>query len=120
MAIAVMLNNFMHDFCAAGWIFGAVVLWMSARKISAANNNIEPQVREIIKLVLLLMRLSALGLIVFGIVRAVVYRHYEWNVAAGNGQVTLLAVKHIFLAAVFLWGLIFYIKVGRMVRHAHE
>jgi hypothetical protein len=33
------------------------------------------------------MRLSLGGIIVFGIIRALAYKTFEWNAAAGEGQV---------------------------------
>ena len=32
MALWVLLNNFLHDFSAAGWIFAAIVLWTLLRE----------------------------------------------------------------------------------------
>jgi hypothetical protein len=107
MAVMVLLNNFMHDFSAAGWIFCTVVLWLALRKETPSGEAGRP-VRDILKTILLLMRLSLGGIILFGIVRALAYKTYEWNAAAGDAQMTLLIVKHIILTGVFIIGVIIY------------
>ncbi len=119
MALLVLLNNFMHDFCAAGWIFGGVTVAMLMRKQTAGA----PAGGTVTALVTLryLMRLSLAGIVVFGIVRTLAYRSYEWVDAAGQQQVVLLVVKHILLTLVFLVGLRSYIMSGRLLKDApHE
>jgi putative copper export protein len=115
MAVLVLLNNFLHDFSAAGWLFSAVVLWSVLRKMDPkdrARRNMD----HILKVVLLLMRFSLAGIIVFGLFRALAYKKYEWSAAAGEGQITLLIVKHILLAGVFVAGLVLYIRARTILR----
>jgi hypothetical protein len=57
-----------------------------------------------------------MGIVLFGIMRALAYKSYEWNAAAGQSQVTLLIVKHIIFTLFFLPGVVFYIKARRLVR----
>jgi hypothetical protein len=73
---------------------------------------------DVLKVVLLLMQLSFVGIVVFGTVRAIAYKSYEWNVAAGQSQVTLLIVKHIIFTLLFVPGVFFYIRAKRLVRKA--
>jgi uncharacterized membrane protein len=117
LAILVLLNNFLHDFSAAGWLFGSVLLWSILRRQS---NNRSQTVAGILSTVLLLMRLSFVGIVVFGVVRVAAYRGYEWNEAAGRSQITLLVVKHIIFAIVFAAGLFCYVRAGRLVRRIHD
>lgn len=112
MAILVLLNNFMHDFSAAGWLFCTVILWSMLKKIEDDPGKV---IIETLKMILFLMRLSLGGIIVFGIVRALAYKTYEWNAAAGEGQITLLIVKHVILTAVFVLGVIYYVKAKKAV-----
>ena len=76
-------------------------------------------IADSLKTVLLLMRLSLAGIVVFGIVRTLAYKTYEWNAAAGDSQITLLIVKHVILTAVFVLGLIYYIRAGKCVRRIY-
>lgn len=115
MAVIVLLNNFLHDFSAAGWIFGSLILWVILRKSGGnATGDSDDTVMAVLKMDMLLMRLSLAGIIVFGAFRALAYRTYEWNAAAGEGQITLLVVKHIILTVVFVIGLVLYRRAGKM------
>ncbi len=104
MTIVVMLNNFLHDFSAAGWIFGTVLLWTMIRK-KIPGGDAGATIIQVLKQVILLMGLSLAGVVIFGVFRALAYQKYEWNAAAGEAQVTLLIVKHIILAGVLVLGL---------------
>jgi hypothetical protein len=115
MAILVLLNNFLHDFSAAGWLFCTVILWSMLRK-EIPGGDAGKIVIDTIKTILVLMRLSLGGIIVFGIVRALAYKTYEWNAAAGEGQVTLLIVKHILLLGVFIIGVVYYTRAKKCIR----
>ena len=114
MAVLVLLNNFLHDFSAAGWIFGAVILWSILRQKPPANDR-DPEVKRILRLAMLLMRYCLAGIVVFGVVRALAYKTYEWSQAAGDGQVTLLIVKHGLLTLVFVVGLVVYLRAKKEV-----
>lgn len=113
MALLVLLNNFFHDFCAAGWIFGSVILWRLLKTVSGVNDCL---FAIIAGLVLKMMRWCFAGIVLFGVIRALVYRSFEWNEAAGDAQVTLLLVKHVFFAAVFVPGLLCYLKIARLIK----
>lgn len=117
MAIFVLLNNFLHDFSAAGWLFGSVLLWSMMRK-DISNPGAERFVAESLKTVLFLMRLSLSGIVVFGVVRTLAYKTYEWNAAAGQSQITLLIIKHVIFTVVFAVGLVYYIRARKLVRRA--
>ena len=117
MAIFVLLNNFLHDFSAAGWLFGSVLLWSMMRK-DISNPGAERFVAESLKTVLFLMRLSLAGIVVFGVVRTLAYKTYEWNAAAGQSQITLLIIKHVIFTVVFAVGLVYYIGARKLVRRA--
>jgi uncharacterized membrane protein len=115
LAILVLLNNFLHDFSAAGWLFGSVVLWSMLRREDAADQSSRLLLTDMLKTVLLLMRLSLAGIIIFGVVRTLAYKTFEWNVAAGQSQITLLIVKHIILAGIFGCGLFYYIRARKLI-----
>ena len=114
MALLVLLNNFLHDFSAAGWVFGSVLLCMFLRKTAGTNKADELTV-ALVKIILFMMRISFVGIVVFGVLRTVAYKSYEWNDAAGHGQILLLAIKHVIFTLIFIMGLIYYIKASRFV-----
>ena len=116
MSILVLLNNFMHDFSAAGWLFGTVILWVMLRKPLPVAAEGRQLLAEMLKTTVWLMRLSVAGIVVFGIVRAIAYKTFEWNAVAGDEQITLLIVKHIILTFVFAIGIYYYLKALRTIR----
>ena len=113
MPILVLLNNFAHDFSAAGWIFGTVLLWSIMKKKQVSGDALRV-INEILKTVLNLMRICFIGIILFGVIRAMAYTKFEWNEAAGSGQVTLLIVKHILFLGIVVPGCIAYLKARKM------
>jgi hypothetical protein len=119
LAILVLLNNFMHDFSAAGWLFATVLIWSILRRKNP-DVEIHNVMVGMLEIVLLLMQLSFVGIVVFGTVRAIAYRSYEWNAAAGQSQVTLLVVKHVIFTLLFVPGVFFYIRAKRLVGKARN
>ena len=115
MALLVLLNNFLHDFSAAGWLFGMALVGIILRRIRAGGEVLGP-LKDVLRTVLRLMGLSLAGIIVFGVVRALAYRRYEWNAAAGQGQVTLLLVKHVLLTGLVVAGFVFAARAKKYLR----
>ena len=87
---------------------------MFLRKTAGTNKANELTV-DLVKIILFLMRISFVGIVVFGVLRTVAYKSYEWNHAAGHGQILLLAIKHVIFTLIFIMGLIYYIKASRFV-----
>jgi hypothetical protein len=117
LAILVLLNNFLHDFSAAGWLFAATILYVLFRRV-IEESVVDDKVLETLKIILLLMNFSFVGIVVFGIIRTMAYKNYEWSQMAGQSQITLLIVKHTILTVAFAFGLVYYIKARRLVRKA--
>ena len=111
MALIILLNNFLHDFSAAGWLFSSVLLWVILK-----NKDPDDSVVQIIKTILLLMNISLFGIVAFGLVRTLAYKTYEWSDAAGQAQITLLIAKHIILTVIFAFGLVYYLKARKLVK----
>jgi len=66
------------------------------------------------------MRISLAGIIIFGIIRALAYKTHEWNNAAGQSQVTMLIVKHIIFAGIFVPGVVLYMKAIRIIKRVRD
>ena len=115
MALLILLNNFLHDFSAAGWLFASVLLYVVLKKRLQFENSADFS-DSIIKTLLFLMNASVVGIVVFGVVRAAAYKSFEWSVEAGDGQLTLLVVKHVIFTVIFFAGLIQYIKALKIVK----
>jgi hypothetical protein len=115
MALLVLLNNFLHDFSAAGWLFCTLLLWKLLKEEIPADKSGDI-LRRHIKTIRWLMKLSLGGIVVFGLVRACTYKAYEWSEAAGDAQITLLIIKHIILAVVFYFGVVLFIRAGKLLK----
>lgn len=113
-ALLVLLNNFMHDFSAAGWLFGTVILWVVVKN-QIKGDRPHPTVVAVTSVTRRLMLYCLGGIIGFGVIRLLAYKQYEWSAAAGDAQVTLLIVKHILLTAIFILGVVFFRKSRHIV-----
>ena len=119
MTILVLLNNFLHDLSAAGWLVGTVLLWSILRKKNQGSNPGKGMI-DLLKTLLLMVKLSFGGIVLFGVFRALAYKNYEWNAAAGENQVMLLIVKHMILAGVVVVGLVYYVRANRLLIKARD
>lgn len=106
----------MHDFSAAGWIFCTVILYALLKK-SPSGEEARDILCATIGTTLSLMRISLAGIVLFGAVRALAYKEYEWSEAAGDAQITLLIVKHVLLTFVFLIGVAYYRKAKKLLKN---
>ncbi|NIM99851.1 MAG: hypothetical protein GTO24_17780 [candidate division Zixibacteria bacterium] len=75
---------------------------------------------DLLKTLSLMVKLSFGGIVLFGVFRALAYKDYEWNAAAGQSQVTLLIVKHVILAGVVVLGLVYYVRANRLLIKARD
>ena len=112
VAVLVLLNNWMHDFSAAGWLVGSLLVWAILRRSPPEGEGREETVR-ILRMLLTVMRWSLAGIVLFGIGRVLAYREFEWSEAAGGSQIAVLAVKHVLLLGVFAWGLLWFLRARR-------
>jgi hypothetical protein len=52
--------------------------------------------------------------LLFGSIRGITYREYEWVEAVGRNQVPALVVKHVFLVALVITGIVFLYRLRRL------
>lgn len=112
MEIVVFLNNLMHDFAAAGWFFGAMMLVLIRRRSASSGLGVEGAM-FVVRTIRALMWGCLCGILVCGTVRALAYRQYEWNAAAGDAQVRILVIKHIVFFVLFFASLWEFVRAGR-------
>jgi hypothetical protein len=108
-----MLNNFLHDLCAAWWMISAMLIRYTLK------SSTEPPDQVHLRLVRFLqnsMGASLIGVILFGAFRLWSYKTYEWAEVAGDAQVTLLAVKHIFFTMIVVLGVLQWRKARAFLR----
>jgi hypothetical protein len=118
MAILVMLSNYLHDLATAIFAVSAITAYLLRRSLAmrAAPTTLEPVVRGVVR-----TGYGALAwTLVFGFVRGLTYREYEWAEAAGRDQVAALVVKHVILVSLVLAGCAFLYRLHRLGRHAQD
>jgi hypothetical protein len=113
MAILVMFSNYFHDLATAIFAVSAVTAYLLQRSLAmqAAPATVQPVVRGIQRM----GYYSLAWTLVFGYIRGLTYRQYEWTEAAGRDQVAALVVKHVFLVALVIAGLVFLYRLRRLV-----
>ncbi len=114
-----MLNNFLHDFSAAGWLFATIVMWTMLRRTFGEGEG-KVVAADTLSTLILLTRISIVGIVVFGLVRAFAYTQYEWNAEAGGEQVTLLLIKHVIFTIIIVVGMVCYIKASKFVKRVRD
>ncbi|MGB3563945.1 MAG: hypothetical protein WBH85_14720 [Thermoanaerobaculia bacterium] len=106
-AILVMLNNYFHDLAVA-------FLWASSLLAHVVVDNWPGKPSA--KVARILSRVawgSLVWVLVGGAIRAYFYQEYEWLPKAGTAQIPALAVKHVLLVGLTVWGLIGVVRLQR-------
>ena len=118
-AILVMLNNLFHDFAVA-LLFASLLalsfLFRRIRQPDAAGG--EPLARDLAAVFDKVIYACWAAIILGGIVRTLAYERFEWNEAAGRGQVAALVVKHVVLVALVVWGTAIQFRLRRHLRQS--
>jgi hypothetical protein len=114
MAILVMLSNYMHDLATAVFAVSAVTAYLLRRSLSmqSAPGTVQPVVRGVVRLGIF----SLAWTLVFGFIRGLTYREYEWVEAAGRDQVAVLVVKHVILVSLVVAGCVVLYRLHRIDR----
>jgi hypothetical protein len=113
LSIVVMLNGFLHDLCAAWWMISALLIRYT---LGLSPESAGPVPLRLVRFLQNSMLGSLVGVIVFGAFRLWSYKTYEWVEAAGDAQVTLLAVKHVFFVVIVVLGLVQWRKARAFLR----
>jgi hypothetical protein len=108
-AIAVMMNNYFHDLAVA-FLFASCVLARVA--LDHWPGPPSPRGIEILRRV---AWGSLAWVMVGGAVRAWFYMDYEWLPKAGTAQLPALAIKHIVLVSLTIWGLVGVVRLQRLL-----
>ncbi len=116
-AIALMMNNYLHDVATALLASSAFALWTLLRRYDAEPRSADAArlFLEIHRSLARLARLSLAWIVIGGIPRTIFYSEFEWANAAGRGQVAALVVKHVVAFAFVASGAFLWVKLGRRV-----
>ena len=117
IAILVMLNNWFHDFAVAMLFCCLTLLWLIYRKTQQQPDaSWLPFARSLAKSMNTVTRVSWAMIIVGGIIRTLAYQNYEWAGAAGSGQVAALALKHVLLVSLIVWGTMIQLRLRKFFK----
>ena len=106
VGIFVMLNNYFHDL-AVGVLFSSILTARFLRRgLDAAPAERRRFMAEIAGQLGAVANASLLWIVIGGVVRAIAYRDFEWQPAAGRGQVPALFAKHVVLVSTTVAGVL--------------
>jgi hypothetical protein len=102
--IAVMLINYFHDLSVALLATSVVSVYVVGRYLD--GHSVSAEIVPHLFRMLSRVTYGALAFVlVGGAVRAVNFMKFEWNPAAGNGQIPALVVKHVILVGLTVFAL---------------
>lgn len=110
VALVVMLSNYFHD-VAVAFLFAASLL--SHLLLRYLPDGVPP---GLVKMLGRVAWVSLAWILAGGGVRAYFYQDYEWVTPAGDAQILALAVKHVLLVVLTVWGLVGIRRLRRAVR----
>jgi hypothetical protein len=119
MAILVMFSNYFHDLATAIFAVSAVTAYLLQRSLAMqttplAVQSVDRSLRPVVRGVQRMGYYSLAWTLLFGATRGITYREYEWVEAAGRNQVPALVVKHVFLVALVITGIVFLYRLRRL------
>ncbi len=121
LAVFVMLNNWFHDLAVAMLFCSLILLSLIYRKTRDQPDAIwMPFARSLAASFNKVISVCWALLILLGIVRTVAYRSFEWEEAAGTGQVTALVLKHVLLVSLVLWGTMSQLRLRKLFREGRS
>lgn len=117
IAIFVMLNNWFHDFSVA-MLFCSLILLRLIYQRTQEQPTADwiPFARNLAKSFNKVTHICWAMLILGGIVRTIAYENFEWEEAAGSGQVTALVLKHVLLVSLIVWGTIMQFRLRKFFK----
>lgn len=109
-AVIIMLNNYFHDLAVA-FLFASTLMARATLRYQPEDSS--PRLARMLNRV---AWGALIWVLVGGAVRAWFYMEYEWLPKAGTAQIPALAVKHVFLVALTVWGLKGILDLKRIAR----
>lgn len=117
IAIFVMLNNWFHDFAVAMLFCSLILLRLIYRKTQQQlDASWLPFARNLVKSFSKVTHICWAMLILGGIIRTVAYENFEYEEAAGSGQVTALVLKHVLLVSLIVWGTVIQFRLRKFLK----
>jgi hypothetical protein len=121
LGVAIMMNNYFHDM-ATGLLVGSGFALHAIMRIQASTNTPEATLfflktnRHMVKL----FKFALWWVILGGVPRTIFYTSFEWANAADKLQIPALAVKHVMMFAVVVWGIVAWRRMQKKVELLRE
>lgn len=106
------LNRYAHDFTAAMWVCGSILIWMLCREVKIQNimdDTLKTFARTARKISILTIP-SLFITLASGGVRALTFKEYEYNGEITSQLILMLIVKHALFTAFIIWGIVIHVK----------
>jgi len=121
LGVAIMMNNYFHDM-ATGLLVGSGFALHAIIRIQATMNTPEATLfflktnRKMVKL----FKFALWWVILGGVPRTIFYTSFEWANAADKLQIPALAVKHVMMFVVVVWGIVAWRRMQKKVELLRE
>jgi hypothetical protein len=106
-ALVAMMNSYFHDLAVAFLFASSLMSHLVLRHWPGTPSP------ELIGSLRRVAWGSLLWVVIGGAIRSWFYKEYEWLPKAGTAQVPALVIKHIFLVALTIWGLVGVVRLQR-------
>lgn len=114
LAVAIIVNNYLHDVATAVLLAAAAVMWALERQAEREGPALESLAHAYP--LLTKFAVGAIAWIVLGgIPRAIFFTRYEWDPAVVKGIVPALAVKHLLMVLAIAAGAMLWRRVKRRI-----
>lgn len=107
-ALLVMMNNYFHDLAVAFLFAASLLSWVVLRHWPGTPS------RRVARLLSRIAWGALAWVLLGGVVRVIFYQEYEWLPRAGTAQIPALAVKHVVLVTLTVWGLVGVVRLQRL------
>lgn len=110
------LNRYAHDFTAAMWVCGSILMWMLCREVKI-QNIVADSLRAIARIARKISFITIPSLFIAlgsGGVRAITFKEYEYNGEITRQLIIMLIVKHALFTAFIIWGIVVHVKSFRL------
>jgi hypothetical protein len=121
LGVAVMLNNYFHDFATALLAVSTYVMFLMVRYAETRGGRLlKENVVEMYPGIVHITGGTLVLLLMAGIVRSFTYRWFEWVEVLGTGQIFVLIFKHVIMFTVVGYGFYIWIGIHKMIKFMKE
>jgi len=119
--VMLMTINYSHDIATALLAASGAALWLLSKNYpSDATPAMERYFVATYRSASRIAKDSLYFILIAGVPRVFFYMQYEWSELAGELQIVVVVIKHIFMFLLVGTGIYFWIKLGRKARELNN